>query len=72
MQKYGMAIAKVICKTTLHEANDDVRDVAYWLSRPVEERLAAVEALRQPVMEALPLAEQRLQSVYRVTTLKRG
>ena len=67
-----MAIAKVIRKTTLHEANDDVRDVAYWLSRPVEERLAAVEALRQPVMEALPLAEQRLQRVYRVTTLKQG
>ena len=67
-----MAIAKVIRKTTLHEANDDVRDVAYWLSRPVEERLAAVEALRRPVMEALPLAEQRLQRVYRVTTLKQG
>ncbi len=67
-----MAIAKVIRKTTLHEANDDVRDVAYWLSRPVAERLAAVEALRQPVMEALPLAEQRLQRVYRVTTLKQG
>ena len=52
-----MAIAKVIHKATLHEANDDARDVAYWLSRPVEERLAAVEALRRPVMEALPLAE---------------
>ena len=52
-----MAIAKVIRKTTLHEANDDIRDVAYWLSRPVAERLAAVEALRRPVMEALPLAE---------------
>lgn len=72
MRKYPMAIAKVIRKTTLHEANDDVRDVAYWLSRPVAERLAAVEALRQPVMEALPLAEQRLQRVYRVTTLKQG
>lgn len=67
-----MAIAKVIRKTTLHEANDDVRDVVYWLSRPVAERLAAVEALRQPVMETLPLAEQRLQRVYRVTTLKQG
>ena len=67
-----MAIAKVIRKTFLYEANDDVRDVAYWLSRPVEERLAAVEALRRPVMEALPLAEQRLQRVYRVTTLKQG
>ena len=67
-----MAIAKSCPQTTLHDANDDVRDVAYWLSRPVAERLAAVEELRRLVMEALPLAEQRLQRVYRVTTLKRG
>lgn len=67
-----MTIAKVIRKTTLREANDDARDVAYWLSRPVAERFAAVEALRAPVMEALPHAEQRLQRIYRVTTLKRG
>ncbi len=67
-----MVIAHVIRKTTLHEADDDARDLAYWLSRPMAERIAAVEALRQPVLEALPLAEQRLQRVYRVTTLKRG
>ena len=59
-----MALAKVVRKTTLHDANDEVRDVAYWLSRPVAERLAAVEELRRPVMEALPLAEQRLQRVF--------
>jgi hypothetical protein len=67
-----MPIARTIRKTTLREANDDARDVVYWLTRTVEERLAAVEALRRPVIEALPLAEQRLQRVYRVTTLKRG
>jgi hypothetical protein len=71
-KKRQMAIAKIIPKTMLREANDDVRDVSYWLSRPVAERLAAVEALRLPFMEVLPLAEQRLQRVYRVTTLKRG
>ena len=71
-KKRRMTIAKVIRKTTPHKANDDVRDVAYWSSRSVEERLAAVEALRQPVMDALPLAEQRLYRVYRVTTLKQG
>jgi hypothetical protein len=63
-----MTIERVIRKTTLHEANDDVHDLAYWLSRPVAERVAAVEAL--------PLAEQRLQRVYRVASLncalKRG
>jgi hypothetical protein len=67
-----MAIVKVVRKTTLHAANDDARDLAYWLSRPMAERIAAVEALRLPVVEALPLAQQRLQRVYRVTTLKRG
>lgn len=67
-----MAIAPVIRKTTLHEANDDARDLAYWLSKPMAERIAAVEALRKSVMDALPDAQQRLQRVYRVTTLKRG
>ena len=33
-------------------------------------RLGAVEALRRPVMEALPLAERPVQRVYRITTLK--
>ncbi|MBL8308847.1 MAG: hypothetical protein JNL19_00350 [Burkholderiales bacterium] len=67
-----MTIARVVRKTTLHTANDDARHLAYWLSRPVQERLAAVEELRRPVMEALPIAEQRLQRVCRVTTLKEG
>lgn len=67
-----MAIAKVVRKTTLHAANDDARDLTYWLSRPMAERIAAVEELRRPVMEGLPIAQQRLQRVYRVTTLKRG
>ena len=47
-----MAIAKIIRKTTLHLANDDVRDVAYWLSRPVAERLAAVEAAVSQMLAA--------------------
>jgi hypothetical protein len=67
-----MSIAKVIRKTTLREANDDARDLAYWLSRPMAERIAVVEELRRPVLEALPLTQQRLQRVYRVTTLEEG
>jgi hypothetical protein len=46
-----MPIAKFIRKTTLREANDDARDLAYWLSRPMAERIAAVEELRRPVIE---------------------
>ena len=67
-----MVIEHVIRKTSLRQANDDARDLAYWRSRPIAERIAAVEALRRPVLEALPLAERRLQRVYRVTSLKRG
>ena len=67
-----MAIERMVRTTTLHQANDDARDLKYWRSRPMDERIAAVEALRRPVLEALPVAEQRLQRVYRVTTLKRG
>ena len=34
-----MAIALVVRKTTLHEANDDACDLAFWLSRPMAERI---------------------------------
>ena len=67
-----MAITPIVRKITLHAADDDARDLAYWLSRPMAERIAAVEALRKPVLEALPVAEQRLRRVCRLTTLKRG
>jgi hypothetical protein len=67
-----MVIARIVRKTTLHETNDDVRDLAYRLSRPVAERVAVVEALRKPVWVARPFAEQTLQRICRVTKLKRG
>ena len=34
----------VVNKTTLHDEPDEI---AYWLTRPVAERIAAVEVLRQ-------------------------
>ena len=67
-----MAIERVIRKATLHEANDDARDQAYWLSRPVAQRIAQVELPRKPVLDLLPQKQRRLQRVYRVTTLKVG
>jgi hypothetical protein len=60
---------KVIHRTTLRAAPSDL---AYWLSRPVEERIAAVEKLRSDALAGRPDAEQRLQRVCRVTQLKRG
>lgn len=52
---------KVVTKRTL---NDDQRqhDLAYWLSRPASERLAAVDQLRQLYYGRLP----RLQRTARV------
>ncbi|MBC7993832.1 MAG: hypothetical protein H7Z15_11375 [Rhizobacter sp.] len=42
-------------------------NLAYWLARPMAERIAAVEALR---MQAFPDAEPRLQRVCRVVQRK--
>ncbi len=51
------------------QARDDLR---YWLSRPVAERLAAVEQLRRD-HEGVPAdAEPRLQRVCRIVQRARG
>ena len=50
------------------EGNADLR---YWLSRPVEERLAALEQLRQQYIREHFDAEPGLQRVYRVTQRQR-
>jgi hypothetical protein len=62
----------VLRKTSLHEADDEARDYAYWMSKTMGERIMAVELMRQAVIENLPYAQQRLQRVARVTTLKQG
>jgi hypothetical protein len=43
-------------------------DLAFWLSRPMAERIAAIEALRLPMYAPAdsPDAEQRLQRIFRV------
>lgn len=54
------------------------RDLAYWLSRPMAERIAAVEVLRQQAEVTAELtaevsgAPQGLQRVCRVTQRRRG
>ena len=54
-------IEKVITVTTL---NDDTAldDLRYWLSRPPEERLEAVEVLRQRIFN-LPAKMKRVLEV---------
>ena len=61
------AIRKVVTLRALQD--DSVReDLAYWLSRPPEERIAAVEILRRQHHGHLP----RLQRSARVLPLSRG
>ena len=61
---YSSIVKKVIFKTSL---KSQTTDVAYWLSRSPEERIAAVELLRQQVHGNV---EQRVLRVFRVVQLK--
>jgi hypothetical protein len=60
---------KVIARYPLKE---QPRDTEYWLSRPVAERLAAVEQLRQDMLATEPDAIQGLQRICRVVKRTRG
>jgi hypothetical protein len=62
-------IEKVVFKTTL---KDQPSDLAFWLSRSVPERFAALEFLRQQYISTLPDAQQRLQRVCTVSKRQRG
>ena len=61
---YSSTVKKVVIKTSLKSQSTDV---AYWLSRPPEERVAAVELLRQ---QAHGNVDQRLQRIFSVAQLK--
>jgi len=50
--------------------NDEDDDVEYWLSRPVQERLEAIEFLRR-TFYGDAFAGQRLQRVIEVVKLER-
>jgi hypothetical protein len=58
---------RVVYKTTLHDPQAAARDLAFWLSRPLAERIAAVETLRARVYGELP----RLKRVVRVVRRRR-
>jgi hypothetical protein len=40
-------IQKTATKISLKESSNGIRDLAYWLSRPPDERVAAVDYLRR-------------------------
>ena len=55
-------IRKIVRKYDLDHYSEIKQNLEYWLSRPPEERLAAVDALRREYYGDLP----RLQRVARV------
>ncbi|MFM8858009.1 MAG: hypothetical protein ACKOI2_12595 [Actinomycetota bacterium] len=56
-------MVKVVTKTTLHAQDDELE---YWLSRPMSERIAAVEILRQRVYGGGDGTRQGLQRVVNI------
>jgi len=55
-------IKKVVRKTHLHNAESVKEDISYWMSLPAEERIAAVDYLREQYYGS----SERLQRVARV------
>lgn len=62
-------IRKVVRVTT---NLDQPSDYQYWITRPIAERLDAVEMLRQSYLSFRTDVPARLQRVYRVTQQSRG
>ena len=65
----------VVAKRALHppaSQSEPSPDLAYWLSRPVAERIEALEALRLQYLAMKPDADFRLQRVCRIAQLQRG
>lgn len=60
--------------TRVKRSDQIAADLAFWLSRPVSDRLAAVELLRRQALgiTATEDAESRLQRVCRVAQRARG
>ena len=61
-------IKKVVSKHPLIEESQEKRDLKYWLSRPPEERVSAVEILRKQVYGNTA----RLQRVFKIIKRTRG
>ena len=61
-------IKKLVVKRELHDRADTTADLEYWLSRPPEERIAAVDFLRAQFYGG----PKRLQRVARVVQRSQG
>jgi hypothetical protein len=53
---------KIVQKSNLHNPEIAKEDISYWMSRPAEERIAAVDYLREQYYGST----ERLQRIIRV------
>jgi hypothetical protein len=60
-------VKKIVQKTTFEELAESNPDLEYWLTRPPQERVEAVEFLRRQVHGS----SARLQRVLRIVKLPR-
>ena len=58
---------KIVTKTQLHEQQNDF---SYWQTQSYQDRLAALEQIRQEYHQWKYHAEPRLQRVYRIIKQK--
>ena len=63
MEAEDEPMKKVVNRASLHDEPDEI---AYWLTRPVAERVAAVEVLRQRVFGYTPATRTGIERVARV------
>jgi hypothetical protein len=59
------------CSPTEDQTPKFKHDAAYWKTRPIEERFAEGEALRQEYIRTLPPEQQKFQRVVRVVQRQR-
>jgi hypothetical protein len=71
--KVGAGIIPAMKRTAVRSPlKAPIKDRAYWLSRPVEERFAEVERLRLQMLPPGTDEHTRIQKVVRRTTLREG
>lgn len=68
-ERYNQAMEKVVARYPLKA---QPKDTDYWRTRPLAERLDAVELLRREWMRDHPDAVEGLQRICRVVTRSRG
>lgn len=62
---HTLTMERVVYKTHIHDPALATRDLEYWLSRPLAERIAAVETLRERIYGSLPRLQRTARIVQR-------